>query len=773
MVLAMSVSCIALSERYTQTVRGKIIDSDTKLPLIGVAVIVIDSNPLVGTTSNANGFFRLEHVPVGRIGLQLNYLGYRSRIVPNILVTSAKEVVLEIDMEELLQEISEVVVTGGKKKGEVLNEMALLSARTFTVEETKRYAGSLSDPSRMVSAFAGVTSNPEGNNDIVVRGNSPKGIMWRLEGVEIPNPNHFAEEGMTGGPINALNSEMLGNSDFYTGAFSPEYGNVISGVFDMKLRSGNNEKHEYTFGLGVLGTDLTAEGPIKKEYGGSYIANYRYSSLAMLDDAGLVDFDGVPKYQDASFKFNLPGNKIGSFSLFGLGGKSNIAQTDENDDGKVIEQGDFGAYMGVVGLNHFIQINGHGFFRSSISLSGNGSNWDWQELDDNDQWYDDGEGSWEKSQVRGSVNYSHKFNSHHRLLTGVTYSQMFYDMNNTYFDEDEGIRKTDMNLNKDAGLVQGYLSWKYRINDDITMVSGLHYMNFLLNSSQALEPRVALKWQLSPRQSFNAGFGIHSKIESIITYYAMVEGENGQSTYPNTNLDLSKANHYVLGYEQRIGNHMNAKVEFYYQHLYNVPVENIDTSYYSAINADDGYVNEVLVNSGTGKNYGVEFTLERFFHKNYYFLFTGSLYDSKYKSLEDIERNTKYNGNYALNFLIGKEFELGKNGKSRTLGLNAKFFLNGGRRYIPIDKQTTLQTQEEEYDYSRAYNDRLDHVFQMNFTASYRINRSKVSHEILFDVQNLTNNQARVAEYYDDANNSIDYDRQLSMIPNLMYRIHF
>ena len=132
------------------------------------------------------------------------------------------------------------------------------------MKKRKRYAGAIDDPARMVSAFAGVNGNAEGDNDIVVRGNSPRGILWRLEGVEIPNPNHFASEGATGGPINALNSNMLGNSDFYTGAFAPEYGNALSGVFDMKLRNGNNEQREYSATLSVLGTDLTAEGPFKE-----------------------------------------------------------------------------------------------------------------------------------------------------------------------------------------------------------------------------------------------------------------------------------------------------------------------------------------------------------------------------------------------------------------------------------------------------------------------------------------------------------------------------
>lgn len=170
-----------------------------------------------------------------------------------------------------------------------------------------------------MSSFAGIINEGSGNNDIIVRGNNPRFIQWRLEDIEIPNPNHFAIEGLTGGPINALNSQMLANSSFYSGAFASQYGNALSGIFDMKLRKGNDEKQEYSFSLGVLGLDFTAEGPISRKNKSSYLVNYRYSTLSLLDDIGLVDFGGVPRYQDLSFKFYFPTENSGIFTLFGLG----------------------------------------------------------------------------------------------------------------------------------------------------------------------------------------------------------------------------------------------------------------------------------------------------------------------------------------------------------------------------------------------------------------------------------------------------------------------
>ena len=758
---------------FTQMVRGTVIDQDSKSPLVGVNVILLNSNPMVGTSTDVDGNFRLENVTVGRISLKFTYLGYEPRVVPNIMVESGKECIVNVEMTESLEQIDEIIVNGGRKRGEVLNEMSLLSSRTFTVEETKRYAGSLDDPSRMVSAFAGVTNDPEGLNEIVVRGNSPKGIQWRLEGVEIPNPNHFSFESMTGGPINALSSNMLATSDFYTGAFAPEYGNVMSGIFDMKMRVGNNEKREYTLGLGALGIDVAAEGPFKKDYNGSYNFNYRYSTLALLDNLNLVDFGGVPKYQDLSFKVNLPTKKAGNFSIFGLGGLSGINVSTLNADSVEVEKGYQEGQFGVVGLNHVYQINNNSFIKTTISAANNGTRVNFDSKFDDEQFHEVNRGSWFKNTLTASIKYSNKINSKHRIVLGAEYKHFFYNMlDENYYREEERWKK-HIDMNENAGLFEAFASWKYRIANNLTMVSGVHYINFLLNNSQAIEPRAALKWEISPKSSFNIGYGKHSMTESIVTYYSNVYDKNWNKTTPNLDLDLTKANHYILGYEQRIMKNLNSKIELYYQDLYNVPVENTDSSNYSILNEQHGYIQRALVSKGKGRNYGLEFTLERYFQDSYYFLFTTSLYKSEYKTLNDVWLNTRFDGNYAFNFLVGKEFVIGNPEKGRILNLNTRFMYNGSRKHLPLDMEASKAAGYSIYDYTNPYTHRLDDVFQMNLTVSMKFNRKKTTHEIFIDVYNLLNNQAKVSEYYNPYTQAREYGTQLSMLPNIMYRIHF
>lgn len=767
---------ILKAQELTQTIRGKIIDSESKAPLPGANVVVLDSPGFLGASTDVNGEFKIANVPVGRVTLSISYLGYENNVIPNILVTTGKEVILDIGLRESLMSMEEVVVTAnGNDKSKIMNEMALVSARGFTVEETKRYAGSFNDPARMVAGYAGVTSDPSGDNSIIVRGNSPKGIQWRLEGIEIPNPNHFSEEGATGGPINALNSKMLANSEFYTGAFAPEYGNALSGVFDMHLRKGNNEKREYGLSVGILGTEATLEGPFKKDGRASYLLNYRYSTLSLLDGMGLVDFGGVPTYQDLSFKVFLPTKSLGTFSIFGLGGKSSIKEEilDEENEDVVLEEGDYTANTGVVGVTQFWPLSTDTYLQNSLSASTNGSGFTSHEpvqpgmnlLDDLEM---------NKNTWKATTTLNHKFNPKHALQAGLLYTHHTFDFYYSFLDEAAQKYITEQNRKGDAGHYQGFISWKYRPLQNLSFVSGLHAQGTTINGAKSIEPRASLRWDFHTRQALTGGFGIHGKMASLPDYYSLVENEAGDMTMPNQSIGFSKAAHYVIGYENKLSNSLFLKAEAYYQNLFEVPIENKANSTYSLLNSEEGFANRALVNEGSGENIGIELTLERYFADNYYFLFTTSLYDSKYKAMDGIKRNTRFNGNYAGNFLFGKEFVLNSSGSSKkVISVNAKVSLLGARRYTPINLEQSRLEKTTVFNEERAFSERADNIFIANFAVAYRIDRKKTSQEIKLDVQNLTNNAGRIWPYYDKYADKIEFAKQLPLLPVMMYTINF
>jgi len=770
-----TVSNTFYTQDLTQNIRGRIIDQDSKFQAIGASIIILGSDPLIGTVTDVNGYFKLQNIPLGRVTLQVSYIGYETKTIPNVVVGSGKEVVINVEIVEAVTKLKDVVVTAKIDKSGALNEMSQVSAKVISMEDTKRYAGTVNDPSRMVASYAGVNTDMSGNNDIIVRGNSPKGILWRMEGVEIPNPNHFAEEGSTGGAISALNSVMLANSDFSTGAFAPEYGNALSGVMDMKLRVGNNEKREYTFGLGVLGTDMTMEGPFKKGGNSSYLVNYRYSSLAILDEIGVVDFGGVPKYQDGSFKLNFPTKKLGIISVFGLGGISSISEKETYYDStinKVVVSDDvFTAQMGIVGVSNLLFLNDNTSLNTKVSVSTNGSTYS-EYLTEDGVAVADGHDHLSKTSMRFSTSFNRKINNRNKITAGIIYSNQQYDFFGEEFDFE--VNKYDRALEEKGNLyyLQGFGSWKHRLNEDITIVSGLHYMHLGLNNSYSIEPRISAKWNLAKKHTLTAGFGMHSKIESLLSYFARIDQPNGSYLTPNSNLSLTKANHYVLGYDYKINKSTHIKVEGYYQKLRNVPIAKDTNSYYSTINSSDWYNNTALVNDGKGENYGIELTVERFFDKNFYYLFSGSVYNATYSLADGIKRNSKYNGNYTTNFLIGKEITFGKT-KNKVLNISTKVSYVGGSRYTRLDYESSVVNGYSTYQNNKPYGRKGDDVFVLNLGASLQVNREKVAHILKLELLNATNNKAKMWQYYDADTREITYSHQLGIIPNLIYQIQF
>ncbi|MBL4706936.1 MAG: TonB-dependent receptor [Flavobacteriales bacterium] len=787
-----------IGQELTQTVRGTVIDLDSEIPLIGAVVSIVGSNPLIGTATDQEGKFKLDNVETGRVHLKISYLGYENMSIPNIVVNSGKEVVLNLKMRESIIKMDEVLITASRNKGEAVNEMALISSRSISLEESKRYVGSFNDPSRVIANLAGVATTGDGTSDIIVRGNAPKYIQWRLEGMEITSPYHFNDQNSSSGGLSALNNSLLATSDFYTGAFSPEYGNVLSGVFDVKLRPGNNEKFESSFGFGLLGTDFTVEGPFKKGYGGSYLVNYRYSTISLIDDLGLVDIGGIPKFQDAAFKVVLPSKKMGTFSFFGLAGYSTLeleevtpdvwtTPGEGNTDGNLEEDFDKHAFLANLGMNHTIGINDNSYIKTTLAYSTEGIEDDVFETRKL-KLYDAGgvflrdslgrrtsnfKSRLKQSVYRGTVKYSNKLNARNSIQVGSKYAVLAYNNKQSQLTTDRANRTSLVDFDEAITTINNYVSWKFRLNENITFISGFHNMNVLLSEESSFEPRLAMNWKLNELNSIHVGYGNHSNMESVHNYFTQVELSDGSIVEPNKNLGLLKSHHFVLGYDRRLNQNLRAKAEVYYQDLYRLPVENDVNSLYSTINEGLDYQYVDLVNKGTGKNYGIELTVERFFANNYYFLLNGSLFDSKYKALDGVERSTRYNGEYIFNALAGKEFvKLGKK-QNRTVAVNTKLFYAGGKKVISLVRDSEGNATNA-LDLENAYEEKIEDLLSLDVSVSYKFDRPKAAHELSIDLINLTDFKGKISEFYSEEEpKSIGYVTQFGFFPNLMYRVYF
>ena len=763
-----------MAQTPTQVVRGKVIDAQAKTGLPGANVIVLQSNPLIGTTSDAEGAFILPHVPVGRHTLQFSYMGYKSVLIPEILVSSGKESVITVELDEMVMTAKEVEIKAVTEKDKPINPMAMVSARSFSVEESRRYAGSADDPMRAVSNFAGVASSADVNsNQIIIRGNSPKGLLWRIDGIDIPNPNHYAYVGNSGGGLTMFSSQVLANSDFYTAAFPAQFGNSLSGVFDMRFRNGNNNRHEFALQLGIQGLDLSAEGPFSKKSQASYLFNYRYSILAFLQVIDPTMKNKIPQYQDLSFKVNFPTKKAGTFSLFGIGGISRSEYNPEEDSTKwkTLEdrtKSTLNNNMAAVALTHQAFIAKKAMLRSWISATYNDIYFDNNYMTTSYDLQPQEHVVHKNYSLNAGVTTNVKFGSRHTNRSGITFSNMIYDINIFSRNPFTGIYGQVTQGNGRTNLVQAFTESKIDLSNTVNLCAGIHFQYFLLNRHYAVEPRLGIRWQFAPKHTLSFGFGRHSQLEDIGVYLAEIPVPEGTTMQPNKKLNFSRALHLVAGYDYSIRTDLRLKAEVYYQYLYEIPV--MPGSYFSLINSAGGYYNDTLVNKGSGRNFGIDLTIEKFLTNQYYFLVTASLFDSRYKGGDGLERNTRFNSNYVVNLLGGKEWTIRK---KNILGVNLKATLTGGEYYVPVDlAQSTIQHQEV-LDEQEAYVPRLPDFYYLDLTLSYRTNHRKYSGTWAIQIKNLLNQRPVSGYVYNDFNQSVEPVRGMGILPFLSYKIEF
>ncbi len=783
--------CVTVSQAQdVKNIRGQVVDKDSKYPIIGSNVMIINSDPMIGAKTDENGYFTLVGVPLGRVSIRISYMGYKDAFANDILVIAGKEVQLNIELEEKVNEIKEITVTDNKvAKGGPKNEFATVSARAFDVEETSRFSGSRNDPARMASNFAGVSGANDARNDIIIRGNSPTGLLWRLDGLDIPSPNHFASFGSSGGPVSMLNNNTLARSDFFTAAWPAEYGDALSGVFDLKMRNGNKDKYEFLAQLGFNGIEVGAEGPFaKNKSNATFLINYRYSTLGLFKLMGATTFlagGAVPEYQDLSFKIDVPTKKAGTFRLFGLGGLSSIsllgsqAQTGGSNLYGNENQNIFNKVQtGILGFSHNYFITPKSFFRTTIGVSHQTQRADIDTIGIINR---SDVVEYEKVYLRQNkytvhLLYSNKLDAKNTIMAGIIsniYDVKFSDsisLANAFRPRIGGTGYSD--------LLEGYVVWQHKFGDRLVLNSGVHAQYYTLSNSWAIEPRIGARFQITPTQFLSLGYGLHDELQPLPTYFNFDTSRNSNGKPTNLHMGFTRSNHVVLGYDVTFKGSFRLKAEAYFQYLDNVPVDPFSSSF-SMLNAGADFStpgNAYLVNKGVGRNYGLELTLEKFFTKGYYFLVTGSLFQSQYKGSDNIWRNTAFNGHYVANALGGYEYKFGgkKNKvKRNTIALDAKVTVAGGRYYTPIDvTQSALQGQEVLLN-NQAFTLQYPVYYRLDIKLSYRISLRKMTHEFSIDCQNATNQKNVFIKTYDIRTNSLVTQYQQGIFPLPQYRILF
>lgn len=785
------------SAQSLQNIRGKIVDSETQYPIAGCHIRLYQKGDFVeGKTTDIDGNFSFTQVPTGRYELSVAFLGYEPFYTDNLVVSSGKETLLNLALAEQAYVIEGVEVSSGSAF-ETRHESGWVSNRVFRAEETERYAGSRQDPPRMALNFAGVQGTDDSRNDIVVRGNSPLGLLWRYEDIEMFNPNHFAVAGATGGPISVFNNKVIGKSDFMTGAFPAGYGNALSGVFDLRMRKGNNQKYEHTFQFGLFGTELATEGPIHNG-NGSYLAAYRYATFSIFEYLNVdLGTHAVPAYQDASFKVHYNTPKAGRFNLFGIGGLSNIdivlSQYNEPQEelyGRKDRDQYFSTALGMLGLNHEFHINKNTFSQLTVAWSGNHIQSVHEQISRNPDFSLQSlehKLAFNMAENKGSISWKlhHKVNKKNHFITGVYIDKYHFNYRDSIFNEFSQDWETRMDFQgfANAWLIQPYFQWNHKLNNRLKLTAGLHTQGFTLNQQWVVEPRAAVSYQLKPNQTLSAGYGLHSRLQPLYLYFYMQPDPNGVLQRHNQNMQFTRSHHMVLSYDVHFSPYFRMKCELYNQFLFNIPIDQNRTSSFSLINMGSGFDRffpDELTNQGTGYNRGIELTLERSFYKNYFLLITGSWFHSQYQGSDGVWRNTDFNGHFATRVMGGAEYPVNSK-KTQILSLGLGVTWAGGRRYGPVDTSLSLLSADVVFDDELRNTLQFKDFIRTDLRVGYKINAKKVFHEFMIDIINLFDRENILTITYDpemlivnpSETQPFRMQPQLRRLPVFFYKIHF
>lgn len=760
------------AQNFKQVVRGSVSDQVLSRPIEGAIIQIIGTE--FGTRSDASGHFVLPDIPVGTHSLSVSALGYKTYTLPNFVLNSGKELVLQIQLQESFHQVKEVHIKGGRKKNTPLNELSLVSARVFSVEETQKYAAAVNDPARMATSYPGVMAGDDGNNQIVIRGNSPSGLLWRMEGMDIPNPNHFAVAGSSGGGISILSAQLMSNADFVTGAFAAEYGNTLSGVFDLRLRKGNNHRKEYTAQLGLLGLNLAAEGPFSKKSEASYLVNYRYSTLSMLNQLGLNLTPSVTNFQDLSYHIVVPTRKWGTWSAFGFGGLSDQYFNAIKDSSKWKTIGErysdrFVSNTGMWGFKNSLHLNKsallHTMAAYSIVHSGYERNYtknDYSSLRVYDQAY-------ALKKISLSTTLNQRLSSKSKLRSGLMFHHYQFEFREHLRDQLSFPLDTLVDTKNTTQTLQAFSQFQTHLSESFQVTFGLHALYLFMNKTYSLEPRAAIRWDVHPKNSLSFGYGLHSQLQSWGVYFA--RNEQMPNPYPNRSLGFSKAHHFVLSHQYAFHKNLRLKTEVYYQSLFHIPVSQHDSSTFSAINVQYDMVRMPLINSGKGRNYGIEISLEKYLDHQFYYMASVSLYESKYQAANLKWYNSKFNGNHLLNAIAGKDFVSGN--QRRTFGINLKMVYAGGYRTTPIDLASSISKDQTIYREEDAFSEKLPAYFRSDLRISMKWNRKRLTSTLSLDIQNVSNRLNVYDRFYDPNTRTVKTYYQTGIIPILNYKVEW
>lgn len=770
-----------------QSLTGQVRDADNGLAIGGATVTVYfeptgkkNAQGPFERSSNSDGLghFSIENLVPGYYRVVINAPDYESRTLVEVDVAAGKVQHLQIALQHSAIALPVLTVNadpGSGRRQQVISEIPL------TREQTMRFPATFFDPARLAMAYPGVANNDDQANGLIVRGNNPGSLRWKLEGVDIVNPNHQPNAGTfsdrpvaAAGGVLLFSAQMLDNSALLTGSYPAGYGDATGGIMDIYLRRGHTEKPEFTVQLGLIGLDVAAEGPLSKQKNSSYIANYRYSTVGFLNKLGVSFGNEQIDFQDFSFKLSRTGRQGGEWSLFGVGGIGQNLFKPQADSADILTYKDFfnidfDTKTGILGLNYHGLIGPQTRLRWTTIWSGQRNHREASGLgllDIDEQ---------TETRLGTSLTVFHRINSFNRLTAGVLGQRATYS----------GMATATGRLRYQGELqmftLQPWANWEWRSAGERWEANlGVHsnlvyYTDGIGTVKPSVEPRAALTWRPDARQRITLAYGYHSQLNPLWYLAEKQNGLPGRDDPFHREQALVRAHHLGLKYALRMGDHWSFKSELFQQWLQGIPVATLTPSTLSLLNISESQSLPALQAEGKGENKGLELSLERFLSRGWSLAANTTLFQSTYTDAAGVQRSTRWDLGRIANLTAGKEWMLPTKGKRyRRLGVNTRFVWAGGLRAMPVDAAASAQSQTTVFDTANGFSIRQPDFFRCDLRLYLRRSLGdRRNSTFALEFQNLTNQQNTAYQFYDPYTKQVETKHQLGTIPNLSWRMEF
>ncbi len=752
------------SQLSGQTLTGVVRDAASGAPLPGVSISLgrtPDADQLALTTG-ADGSFQTDALKPGVYFCFFQHEGYEPVLLPELRLSSGKETLLNIALQPTNTTLPDVTVKAAASNRRPLQA---LSEIPLTREQTQRFPATFFDPARLALAYAGVANTDDQANGLSIRGNSPANLLWRLEGLDIVNPNHLPNAGtladrpaLASGGVLLFSAQLLDNSALLTGAFPAGYGNALGGVMDIGLRPGNNHRPEFTAQAGLLGLDLAAEGPLTKNKKASYLANYRYSTVGLLGQMGISFGGETIHFQDLSFKLDFFGKNGGQWSVFGLGGLSEnrfMPPADSLDIQvfKDLFRIDFTSKTAILGATHQGVLGEKTGYSIAAAVSGQenerrstfASDQSLFDLDRSDE---------QKWSARLQI--SRPFGTRHRLLAGLQANRQQFQVEARHKGEQPALPDHDF------WIAQPWVAYHWHSNSGHTQVqAGLHSLIFPQENRATAEPRLLISQQLSARHRLSLFSGKVSQLASL---------------WIRDRLDVTESWQLGLRHSWQVQERWVLRSELFWQHIRNAAVDPNAPTAFSVLNGSEGpLATGGFAYAGRGENRGLEVTAERYLSEGWFVLANATVFESRYQGSDGRWRAGRWALGHIANLTAGKEWQRDDwPARSRSFGFNGRISWAGGQRAAPVDTVASAAAQRTVYDFSQGYPEKLPGFVRLDLRVYWRRNIGQRRNSLFaMDFQNATIRKNTAYRYFDPYTGRVETKAQLGLVPNLSWRLEW